>query len=404
MSLSNKNINSAPIITSLLDTDFYKLTMMQCVFHHFRSTKARYKFISRKTNIGEKIGPLRYLIQEQINQLCLLTFNQEQINYLKSLNLFQADFLDYLSAFRLNSDHLQIKATDQTFELIIEGPWVETILFEVPILAIISETYTQTLLTPELLFDAKLKLEHKIEYIQIQPQQSLKNFKFSDFGTRRRFSKNWQDFTVSLLHEKIPNFLYGTSNILLSKNLNMQPIGTMAHEYLQAFQVLAPDLGTHQRTALEIWLQEYKGLLAVALTDVINIDCFLKEFTPELAKRYRGLRHDSGDPIVWGNKVIDYYLQHHISPKNKLLVFSDSLTFTKMLEIYKAFNETIPVLFGIGTNLTNDFNLPSLDIVIKLTHINDQAVVKISDTPQKRVCEDPIMLDKLNATYHLNFK
>ncbi len=398
--MSFKN-NFNPIITSLLDTDFYKLTMMQCVFHHFKNTQATYKFICRKADFGEKIGPIRQAIQEQINAFCTLKFKQDDITYLKSLGLFQEDFLTYLKNFRLKSEYILINASDSSFDLAISGPWVETILFEVPLLSIISESYTQVHQTPELIADATLKLDHKVEYLKVQAQSQLKEFKFSDFGTRRRFSKNWQEFVVIHLHEQIPNFLYGSSNVLLSKNMNTFPVGTMAHEYLQAFQRLAPDLATHQRTALEVWLKEYQGLLGIALTDVINMDSFLNELTPELANQYRGLRHDSGDPIIWGNKALAYYTRHHISPKDKLLVFSDSLTFPKMLEIYKYFHEKIPVLFGIGTNLTNDFMLPSLDIVIKLTHINNQAVVKISDTPQKLVSEDKRMLDALKQTYDL---
>lgn len=391
-----------PIITSLLDTDFYKLTMMQCIFHHFKSTQARYKLIGRKKDTGTKIGPLEKSVRQQIDYLCRLAFQEDEIDYLRTLGLFQEDFLDYLTTFQLNKACIQIQASQTHFELTISGLWLETILFEVPLLAIISETYTQTIETPELLLDAKLRLEHKIEYLKIQPQQDLKQFKFTEFGTRRRFSKKWQDEITQYLYEKLPHYLYGSSNILLSKLLNTQPIGTMAHEYIQAFQVLAPDLAFHQRVALELWLEEYKGLNPIALTDVINMDSFLSEFTPELAVNYRGLRHDSGDPITWGNKALAYYNQHAISSKEKLLVFSDSLTFSKMLEIYKIFHEKIPVLFGIGTNLTNDFKEPSLDIVLKLTHINNQAVIKLSDTPEKLVCEDLSMLEKIKNTYQLN--
>lgn len=393
-----------PIITSLLDTDFYKLTMMQCVFHYFKHTEARYKFISRKNNIGKKLGPIRNSIQEQIKQLCHLTFTQDEIAYLKTLNVFQEDFLEYLKKFRLQEKHIHLKASLTHFELTLSGPWLETILFEVPLLAILSESYTQTIQTPELLSTAESVLNEKITYLSSQDPASIIGFKFSDFGTRRRFSKDWQNKVVQLLRQKIPRFLYGTSNVYLSQCFDTYPIGTMAHEYLQAFQVLAPNLATHQRTALELWLAEYPGLLSIALTDVINMDCFLTEFTPELAKQYRGLRHDSGDPLIWGNKAIQYYLKHDILPKDKLLVFSDSLTFPKMLEIYHAFHKTTSVLFGIGTNLTNDFSVLPLDNVIKLTHINNNPVIKISDTPEKIVCEDSEALEKLKKTYKLNIK
>ena len=380
--------NASPIITSLLDTDFYKLTMMQCVFHHFKNTQVRYKFISRKKHIGEKIGAQQSHIQNQVNQLCTLTFQPDEIEYLQTLGFFQDDFLTYLKSFQLNAKHITITADSSHFSLEINGSWLETILFEVPLLAIVSEY-------------AIARLEKKVDHLKFQPKGSLKDFRFSDFGTRRRFSKKWHQYVVEYLYQQIPEYLYGTSNLYLAKRLDIPPIGTMAHEYIQAFQVLAPRLETHQKTALEVWLKEYHGLLTIALTDTINMDCFLKEFTPELAKKFRGLRHDSGDPIAWGEKAIDYYVKNNISLKEKLLVFSDSLTFEKMVKLYHTFHQTIPVLFGIGTHLTNDFSLLSLDIVIKLTHVNDQAVIKISDTPNKIVCEDSNSLELIKETYRL---
>ncbi len=393
--------NASPIITSLLDTDFYKLTMMQCVFHHFKDTQVRYKFISRRNHIGEKLGSHQDDIQDQINQLCTLTFKSDEIEYLQTLGFFQDDFLNYLKNFQLNAKDIVITADNTHFSLEINGSWLETILFEVPVLAIISESYTQDFESNELLENAIERLEKKVNHLKFQPKDALKDFRFSDFGTRRRFSKKWHQYVVEYLHKHIPEYLYGTSNLYLAKRLDIPPIGTMAHEYIQAFQVLAPRLETHQKTALEIWLKEYHGLLTIALTDTINMDCFLQEFTPELAKKFRGLRHDSGDPIAWGKKAIDYYIKNDISPKEKLLVFSDSLTFEKMIHIYHTFQKTIPVLFGIGTHLTNDFSLPSLDIVIKLTHVNNQVVVKISDTPNKIVCEDNKSLKLIKETYQL---
>lgn len=399
--MSHITNNAHPIITSLLDTDFYKLTMMQCVFHHFKNTQVKYKFISRKNHIGEKIGSQKNNIQDQINQLCSLRFLPDEIEYLQALGFFQDDFLTYLKHFQLNPKHIIITADDTNFSLEINGSWLETILFEVPILAIVSESYTQTFESNEVLENAIARLEKKVNYLKFQPREALKDFRFSDFGTRRRFSKKWHQYVVEYLYQHIPEYLYGTSNLYLAKYLDIPPIGTMAHEYIQAFQVLAPHLGTHQKTALEVWLKEYHGLLTIALTDTINMDCFLAEFTPELARKFRGLRHDSGDPIAWGKKAVNYYIKNNISPKEKLLVFSDSLTFEKMVEIYQTFHQTIPVLFGIGTHLTNDFSLPSLDIVVKLTHVNNQAVIKISDTPNKIVCEDKQSLKRIKETYQL---
>lgn len=393
--------NAPPLITSLLDTDFYKLTMMQCVFHHFKNTQVKYKFISRKNHIGEKLSTHQNDIQNQINQLCTLTFQPDEIEYLQTLGFFQDDFLNYLKVFQLNPKHITITANSTHFSLEINGSWLETILFEVPLLAIISESYTHAFESNELLENAIARLEKKVDYLKFLPREALKEFKFSDFGTRRRFSKKWHQYVVEYLYQQIPEYLYGTSNLYLAKNLDIPPIGTMAHEYIQAFQVLAPSLESHQKTALEVWLKEYHGLLTIALTDTINMDSFLKEFTPELARKFRGLRHDSGDPITWGKKVIDYYQKNNISLKEKLLVFSDSLTFEKMVNLYHTFHQTLPVLFGIGTNLTNDFSLPSLDIVIKLTHVDNQAVVKISDTPNKIVCEDSNILKLIKETYQL---
>ncbi len=382
------------IINSLLDTDLYKLTMMQCILHHFPHTQVAYQFKCRKpidlTKIAKKV-------EEQVHHLCQLKLSEAELQYLASLPYIKSDFIVFLKDFQLNANHVQIRAKSH-LDIQIQGSWVDTILFEVPLLAIISEIYYQETY-PDTDFSLGIdKLNDKIALID---NETYANIQFSDFGTRRRFSKNWQEHVLKILSHKIPTQFTGTSNLLFAKEMNLRPIGTMAHEYLQAFQVLAPQLKGSQNYALQIWLDEYQDQLGIALTDTLTMDVFLQEFDKNLATRYAGLRQDSGDPILWGEKAIKHYQALGIDPREKMFVFSDSLTFEKMCHIYNHFKDKCKPYFGIGTNLTNDVGYPSLDIVIKMTHANHHPVIKISDSIGKLVSEDAAFLNLVKNTFQL---
>lgn len=383
-----------PIITTLLDTDFYKFTMMQCVYHHFRHANVTYRFQCRNQ---VDLKNLTTTVQEQAAHLCQLQLTQDEISYLHSLSFFKPDFLDYLTTFKLDAAHLEIQSRDN-LTINIEGPWVQTILFEVPLLAIINESYTQFHAGAESKSIGRKLLQEKIDLIN---KPEYQGFRFTDFGTRRRFSKSWQQEVLQQLKYVQPQFI-GTSNVYYAKTMNLRPIGTMAHEYLQACQVLAPNLKTHQAFALKTWHEEYQGDLGIALTDSLGMDVFLTEFDATLAKQYQGIRHDSGSPIEWGEKAIRHYESLNIDAKEKTFVFSDSLTFPKAITIYDHFKNRCWPVFGIGTNLMNDLGNKTLDIVIKLFQTNHKPVVKISDSPGKMVADNQEILDHIKSELNIN--
>lgn len=371
-----------PIITSLLDTDYYKFTQMQFVYHQFPDAEVEYTFKCRTPNVD--LSPFAETILEEIYSLCCLTVKNEEIEYLRSLDLFKDDYLNALWDFRFTYEHIEM--TRDPFTLKIKGTWFHTILFETPILAIISEIYSTS---TKLKFKGYSKLGNKIGLMQ------YKDIKFADFGTRRRHSFAWQDALLDRIKIDLSNNLIGTSNMFFAMEYNLQPIGTMAHEALQAGQVLAPSIRESQRFILEKWLEEYKGKLGIALTDIIGMDAFLRDFDCDLAIRYQGCRQDSGNPFVWGDKLINHYEKLGIDPKIKTAVFSDGLTFEKAIEINDVFKDRIKCVFGIGTNLTNDVGIKPLQIVIKMTKCNGKPVAKISDSPGKGMCEDQDYLRKL---------
>lgn len=382
-----------PLIRSLLDTDLYKLTMMQCVLHQFPNVNVEYRFKCRKPF---DLKPYFHDIQQQIAYLCQLRFSESELHYLQSLPFFKPSFIEYLRTFQLQAEHVHLTA-DQDLNLIIKGPWVATILFEVPLLAIISEIYHRAQYPAEDFIIAKQRLADKITYVN----SHFPSLRFSDFGTRRRFSHAWQAHVIQSLHDALPDAFIGTSNLYFAQKMALRPIGTMAHEYLQACQVLAPNIVGSQKYALEMWLKEYPHELGIALTDVLTMDIFLQEFDANLANRYQGLRQDSGDPFVWGDKALQHYQALGINAKNKSFVFSDNLNIPLAIAIAQYFTGKCYPVFGIGTNLTNDLGHESLDIVIKMTYANQQPVVKISDSRGKMVCEDPAYLQRVKEQFKL---
>lgn len=373
---------TAPIIQSLLDTDLYKFSMMQVVLHQQPAAQVQYHFICRTPAID--FTPCVKAIKRELDALCCLSFQPDELDYLRQFDYLQADFIDFLTLFRLNARFVRITA--DPFELIIEGPWLHTILFEVPLLAIINETYFHHHHPKPNFEEGRRRLVEKLKLLDQHPNNS--GFLFSEFGTRRRFSRDWQREVLQTLLDVVPTQLMGTSNVELAKALQITPLGTMAHEFLQAFQALGPRLVDSQKAALEAWVQEYRGRLGIALTDVVGIDAFLRDFDLYFAKLFDGLRHDSGDPIEWARKVIAHYRHLRIDPQSKSLVFSDRLTIPKALKIHDAVHLESNPVFGIGTNLTNDLGYPSLDIVIKMTRCNGQVVAKISDDRNKVICPD----------------
>ena len=385
-----------PIITSLLDTDLYKFTMQQVVLNHFPTATVEYAFKCR--NDGVNLAKHLDRINREVDSLCEITFNEDELNYLGSLRFIKPTYVSFLQGFRLNRKHINITATEgDELAIKISGPWFHTILFEVPVLSIINQVYFEQLDTPTIQATGMQKLLEKVSTLRNYSPSTP--FRFSDFGTRRRFSKEWQREVVQTLARQLPYKFTGTSNVLLAKDLGLTPIGTMAHEYLQAFQALDGSLANFQKTAFDTWAREYRGDLGIALTDVVGVDAFLRDFDLYFCKLFDGVRHDSGDPFQWADKILNHYMKNKIDPKTKSLVFSDGLNVPKSIELHKKLGTLTNPVFGIGTNLTNDLGLKALNIVIKMTSCNNKPVAKISDSPGKTMCTDHWHLKNLHQIF-----
>lgn len=392
------------IITSILDTDAYKLHMQQAVFHHYPDVTVNAQFRCRSDDL---LGQYADQIAHQVKLMESLALTEDEFAYLSRISFFKPDYLNWLKNWHFNSQLLTIKNEDGQLVIQIEGKWVDVILWEVPLLAVISEIVHKDR-SPNIGVDQALaRLKDKLTIFDAQTHDiDMSGFNLMDFGTRRRYSFAVQEAVVSYLQNHFTNF-NSTSNYLLAYRLGLTPVGTQAHEWFQAHQRLSTNLQDCQKTALQVWLDEYPHDLGVALTDCITMDAFLRDFDYYLASHYQGLRHDSGDPIEWGEKAISHYQQLGIDPKTKLLVFSDSLNFDKALKIYQYFNNRVKLSFGIGGFLACDipsteFNTKSLNIVLKLTECNNQPVAKLSDSPGKTISKDLAYIDELKRTFKVN--
>lgn len=369
------------IIQSLLDTDIYKFSMMQAVLHQFPGAEVEYRFRCRSEGID--LRPLQAELEREIEQLCSLQLEPEELNFLSSLRYLKRDFIEFLRLFRLQSRFIEIGTADGHLSLVIRGPWLHTILFEVPLLAIVSELWAHHAHPDHDLAEGRRRLAEKIE--QVRALDRPDEFIFADFGTRRRYSRAWHEEVVQTLAAEIPGSLRGSSNVRLAKNLGLVPIGTMAHEFIQACQALGPRLAESQRFAFEVWAREYRGDLGIALSDTYSLNAFLRDFDLYFCKLFDGARQDSGDPFVWAEAMIEHYRRNRIDPKTRNLIFSDALDIPRAADIWRRFRAETNVTFGIGTNLSHDTGIDPINIVIKMTECNGQPVVKLSDSPGKVV-------------------
>ena len=339
----------------------------------------------------------------QLDHLCQLKFKEDELQYLRKLRFIKSDFVDYLELFQLKRRfiHASIDAQGR-LDIRVEGPMVQAMMFEIFVLAIVNELYFQRIRNDGVWAEGERRLKQKIALIQgYQQQQQAEDppFLVSDFGTRRRYSFAWQKHVITALHQAVPEVFRGTSNVLLAKELGITPIGTMAHEFLQAFQALDVRLRDFQKAALETWVQEYRGDLGIALTDVVGMDAFLRDFDLYFAKLFDGLRHDSGDPYVWGDKAYAHYKKLKIDSRTKMLTFSDGLNVEKAWALHQYFKDRFQVSFGIGTNLTNDMGQTALNIVLKLVECNGQSVAKLSDSPGKTMTDNDTFLAYLRQVF-----
>jgi len=384
------------LIQSLLDTDLYKFTMMQVVLHHFPGAQVEYQFKCRTpgVDLASHIDPIR----TEIANLCKLRFEEQELAYLRGLRFMKSDFVDFLGLFQFNEKYIRVEPRpDRSLDIAIRGPWLHTILYEIPVLAIVSEVYFRRTQPNAALDEGRRRLREKIELVRTV--QSADDLKISDFGTRRRFSLAWQDEIIATLKREIPQYFAGTSNVLLAMKHGVTPLGTMAHEYMQACQALGPRLRDAQVFAFDKWAQEYRGDLGIALSDTYGMSAFLRDFDMYFCKLFDGARHDSGDPFEWGEKLIAHYQKNRVDPRTKTLIFSDQLSFPLAIEISQRFRGRAKISFGIGTNLTNDLGYVPINIVIKMTECNGQPVAKVSDAPGKTISKDEGYLSYLRQVY-----
>ncbi|WP_197025150.1 nicotinate phosphoribosyltransferase [Butyrivibrio proteoclasticus] len=385
------------IITSLLEQDAYKFSMGQAIYHQFSDYKTTWTFKCRNKDVHftkEMVEEIR----NQIKAFCQLRFTEEELEYLENIVWIKGSYVDFLRLWQARFEDFTIDDNAECgLNIETKGTWLNTSMYEIPTLAIVNEVYFRMQYNYDELFESfKERLKEKVEKVK---NGSLYLSIFSEFGLRRRLSAEAQDLAVKTLKEtdlNVSKFL-GTSNVYLAKKYNVTPVGTMAHEW-----IMCTGQGNHKHNpaysnwyALDAWVKEYGILNGTALTDTITTDCFLKDFQLTYATLFSGVRHDSGDPIEWGEKMIRHYESLGIDPKTKTLLFSDSLDFEKADKLFRHFNGKAKVGFGIGTYISNDTFVPALNIVMKTTRCNGQDVAKISDVKGKGMCKNPEYVEYL---------
>jgi nicotinate phosphoribosyltransferase len=384
-------------VRSLLDTDLYKLTMQQAVLELCPDAVVEYRFTNRRkddkftTKFGIALGMA-------VDQMCELQAANQEIEFLKKQCPFlKPHYLAYLANYRFNPEEVQFEITqDNDLDLVIRGPWHTTILWEVPLMATISEIFFQTCDTGWNMVGQRERAFAKGASLQFG------RCHWADFATRRRRCFESQEIPVEEMMKQ-PNFV-GTSNVHIAHKHNLRPIGTMAHEWFMGISVLE-GLRHANRHALQAWRQVYNGNLGIALTDTYGSKAFWEDFDLATAKLYDGVRHDSGDPFAFADDAIARYEKLRILPETKSIVFSDSLDVDKAVQLRKHCADRIRCSFGIGTHFSNDFSSTNclgvshaLNMVIKLWSLNGIPVVKLSDDPGKAQ-GDPKAIDVANWTF-----
>lgn len=390
-----------PIVNNLLENDLYKFTMWQALLHSHPEAQTAYEFVCRNAP-AYPLSELKADVERELDHLCTLAFRDDELLYLRSLRFMKSDFVDFLTVFRFQRKFITVAADGPALRIRAIGPQVHVMGFEIFVLCIVNELYFRRFDQQAALTEARRRLQEKIRLLKnFGKEATRKNpFEFFDFGVRRRFSAAWHEEVVVTLAREVPQYFTGTSNVHLAKKYGLTPIGTMAHEYLQAYQSFGVRLRDFQKAALEDWVQEYRGDLGIALTDVVGMDAFLADFDLYFAKLFDGLRHDSGDPVEWGEKALAHYAGLRIDAGSKRLVFSDALDLPGALSLYRHFADRTLTGFGIGTNLSNDTGIPALNIVMKLMACNGQPVAKLSDSAGKTLCRDETFLAYLRQVFH----
>lgn len=392
--------NMSQIITSLLSEDAYKFSMGQAIYHQFSEYKTTWTFKCRNKDVHFTKEMVEE-IKRQVKLFCSLRFTEDELSYLDRIRWIKGSYVDFLRLWHARFEDFTIDDNAECgLNIEASGTWLNTSMYEIPILAIVNEVYFRFAYDEEELqrqFERKLK--EKIQAL-VDGKYNLGNF--SEFGLRRRLSLKAQDLAVRMLKENNASFkdsnFVGTSNVELAKKYGVTPVGTMAHEW-----IMCSGQGNHKHNpaysnwyALDAWVKEYGVLNGTALTDTITTDCFLRDFQLTYATLFSGVRHDSGDPYEWGEKMIRHYEKLGLDPKSKTLLFSDSLDFERASKLYGYFKDKSRVAFGIGTYISNDTDVPALNIVMKVTKCNGQDVAKISDVQGKGMCKNEEYVDYLN--------
>lgn len=382
------------IITSLLDTDKYKFSMQQMNLHKYSCATARYRFKLRNKDVD--ITPIATEVRDQLAMVTELKYQESELRYLSSEPHLTDDYIDFLSDFALDTKHIRVDTTGEGLDIQTSGPMLKGSPWELYVLPIVNEVWYRHTVPEPNFEEGRRRLAQKIELLKAQGP--MPGFSFADFGSRRRFSKEWQSEVIRTLRLSIPEYFVGTSNYHFAMEQDLIPIGTMAHEYLQAWQGLVHPLDA-QKEALNAWAQEFRGNLGDALTDVIGMDSFCELLDLYLAKQFDGFRHDSGCPELWCDKLINRLKELKVDPRTKRAIWSDGLNVEKMLSLYQKYNDQIQVGFGIGTNLTNDLGYTPLNIVMKIVELNNRPVAKLSDSAGKTMCENPDYIAWLAGSY-----
>ena len=380
-----------PIVISLLDTDLYKFNMNQVIFHKHTNLVGEYHFKCRNEGVTFSDKMLNE-INEQIDWLCKLRFTSEELDYLRSIRFIKDDYVEFLRLWHPIRDYVETSLNNGELSIVVKGPLFSAMQFEIYLLEIVNEVYFRMQYDyDELLESARKRLEDKIEGFNSEKY----SFKFAEFGCRRRLSREFEGYAIREIAKKTKNMV-GTSNVYFAKKYNLTPIGTYAHEYVQMYQGIdSIPLAYTNHYAMMDWYEEYQGDNGTALTDTITTDLFLRDFNRSMVNNYTGVRHDSGDPFVWGEKIIAHYKKYGVDPMTKTLLFSDSLDFERAQKIYEYFKDKTKVSFGIGTYVANDTSVEALNIVIKLQYVNGRPVAKLSDCPGKTMCDDELYLHYL---------
>ncbi|KAI8085996.1 nicotinate phosphoribosyltransferase [Halteromyces radiatus] len=380
-------------LASLLDNDLYKFTMQYAVLQHYKDTCVTYQFTNREKDLHLNAEAAAWL-QQQIQNLSQLCLTKEEKIFLSQLSFFDETYVDYLSGFRYKPDEhvkIQFDATTGDLELEVSGLWHETILYEVPLLALISESYFRYV-------DQDWNYEGQHQRAVEKAKRLLNaGCVFSEFGTRRRRDFKTHDIVMAALTQEYQAYqqakthsvgaLSGTSNVYLAMKYNLTPIGTVAHEFFMAISALEGIEKANEKT-LEKWYETYRGALGIALTDTFTTPVFLKDFGKDLATKYIGVRQDSGSPKDFIPLMVNHYKSLGIDPLTKVIVFSDALDVDRAIELLTLCQQYgIKASFGIGTSFTNDYYKLShpterskpMNIVIKIKECNGKRVIKLSD-------------------------